>query len=324
MPQAHLNKHFYRKVLVCDAEVAMKMKHKLRFLSRDVINAPPAPDSAPHPCRLQTLPLAVAGGDVVKHGVQACVEDDQRHGDPPGAVDDAGRRAALDDLHVSEEVQQVHHVVGQEAEQHYRQDGVNDPHGFLRRSSLDPGNAPGGQRVAHQDDQGGQQGAKGQAQEAVRPQTRVPLRLGEILEAPVLAVFVLVGFQRSHEDEDQDGHSNGAPERRAHDQRAPGAAQPQVDVRVHGGDVAIHANAGHETDAQVDVGVEQDPGDAAGHVPEHPVVPVEVVVDPNGQSAEDEDVRESQAADVHAEGRARIGPEGEGDEGGHISWQSYD
>lgn len=158
----------------------------------------------------------MAGGDVVKHGVQACVEDDERHGDPPGVVDDVGSRAALDDLHASKEVQQVHHVVGQEAEQCYSQDSVNDPHGSLGRFSLYHGNAPRSQRVTHQDDQGGQQGTKGQGQEAVHPQTRVPLLLGEILKASVFARFVL-GFQRSHEDEDQNSRSNGAPERRAHD-----------------------------------------------------------------------------------------------------------
>lgn len=221
----------------------------------------------------------MAGGDVVKHRVQACVEDDERHGDPPGVVDGVASGAALDDPHASKQVQQVHHMVGQEAEKHYRQDGVNDPHGFLGCFSLYQGNAPRSQRVTHQDDQGGQQGTEGQAQEAVRRQARVPLRLGKILKARVASRFVLIGFQRSHEDKDQNSHSNGAPEHHAHDQRAPGAPQPQIGVRMYGGHVAIHADASHETDAHVDVGEEQNPGDAAGDVAKHPVVSVDVVVD---------------------------------------------
>lgn len=89
---------------------------------------------------------------------------------------------------------------------------------------------------------------------------------------------------------------------------------------MYSGHVAIHTDASHETDAHVDVGEEQNPGDAAGDISEHPVVPVDVVVDAKGQSAEDDDVCESQVADVHTEGCAGNGPEGEDDEGGQISW----
>lgn len=80
---------------------------------------------------------------------------------------------------------------------------------------------------------------------------------------------------------------------------------------MHGGHVAIHADTSHETDAQVHVGEEQDPGDAADHVAKDPVVAVEVVVDLKRQSAEDDDVRQSQITDVDAEGRARSRLEGE-------------
>uniref|UniRef100_A0A3B4TH32 PHD and ring finger domains 1 n=1 Tax=Seriola dumerili TaxID=41447 RepID=A0A3B4TH32_SERDU len=58
----------------------------------------------------------------------ACVQDDEGHGDPSGVVDGIRGGAALDDFHASKEVQQVHQVVGQEAEQRDTQDGVNDPH----------------------------------------------------------------------------------------------------------------------------------------------------------------------------------------------------
>lgn len=111
----------------------------------------------------------MVGGDVVKQRVQARVEDDERHGDPPGVVDDVGGDAAPDHVRASKQMQQVDDVVGQEAEQHDSQDDVDDPHGFLGCLTLYLGNAPRSQRVTHQDDQGGQQGADDQAQEAVRP-----------------------------------------------------------------------------------------------------------------------------------------------------------
>lgn len=224
----------------------------------------------------------MAGGDVVQHRVQACVEDDQRHGDPPGVVDGVGSGAALDDVHAAKEVQQIDDMVGQEAEQRYRQDGADHLHSFSGRFCLYPWNSPRSQRVTHQDDQGGQQGAEAQADEAVSRQARAPLILGEVLKASLASWFVFVGLQRSHEDEDQYSHSNCDPEQRTYDEGAPGAAHPQIGVRVYGGHVAVHADTSHEADAHVDVGEEEDPSDAAGDVPEYPVVSVEVVVDLKG------------------------------------------
>lgn len=219
-------------------------------------------------------------GDIIKHRVQACVEDDKGHGDPPGVVDGIGRRAALDDVHSSEEVQQINHMAGQEAEQCDTQDGVNDSHGSLGSFSLYLGNAPCDQWVTHQDDQGGQKGAKDQAQQAVHHQARVPLNLGKVLKAVDASSFVCIGLQRSHEDEDQYSHSNDAPERHTHNQRAPRAPLPEVGMWMHSGHVTIHTDTSHETDAHVNVGKEKNPSDTAGDVLEHPVVSIEVVVDP--------------------------------------------
>lgn len=264
----------------------------------------------------------MAGGDVVKHGVQASVEDDQRHGDPPGVVDHVGSRAALNDAHASEQVQQVDYVAGQEAEERDGQDGVDDPHRLLGCFGLYPGDAPGSQRVTQQDDQGGHQGTKGEGQNAVGRQAGAPLGFGEILKAAAASGFLLAGGQRTHENEDQHGHGHGAPERRAHRHGAPGAPKPQVEVRVNGGHVAVHADAGHEADAHVDVGEEEDAGDAAGHVAKHPVVAVDVVVDPEGQGAQDDDVGQGQVADVDAEGSAASGSEGEDDQRGEVPRQA--
>lgn len=93
---------------------------------------------------------------------------------------------------------------------------------------------------------------------------------------------------------------------------------------MHCGHVAVHADASHEADAHVDVGKIQRPRDETGKFSEHPVVPVEVVVDPEGQRAEDEDVRHGQVADVDTEGRARTGLYGEDKQRRQISWQAYD
>ena len=268
----------------------MKRTHRAVFTSRravhschcDGINPPGPPDPSPQPCHPQALPVKVAGGNVVKHRVQACVEDDECHRDPPGVVDGVGSGAALDDVHAAKEVEQIDDMVGQEAEQRYRQDGADDPHSFSGHFCLYLGNSPCSHRVTHQDDQGGQQGAEGQADEAVSRQARAPLVLGEVLKASVASWFVFVCLQRSHEDEDQYSHSNCNPEQRTYDEGAPGAAHPQIGVRVYGGHVAVHTDTSHETDAHVDVGEEEDPSDTAGNVPKYPVVCVEVVVDLKG------------------------------------------
>lgn len=336
MHKSNLNKFFGRKIssagVTCNKtmkriqsciynvpELTSLLVHSSHY---DIINSPVLPDSAPQPCHLKAIPVTVAGGDVVKHRVQAGVQDDQSHGGPPGVVDDVGGGAALDDAHASEKVQQVDHMAGQEAEDGDGQDSVDHSHRFLGCFGLYFGNAPCSQRVTHQDDQGRQQGAKDQTQEAVRHQARAPLSFGKVLKAAVASRFILFGRQRTHEDEDQNGHSDGAPERHAHDHGGPGAAKPQVDVRVDGGHVAIHTDASHEADAHVDVGKEQDAGEAAGEVAKNPVVPVDMVVDPEGQDAEDDDVGQSQVADIHAEGRTRSGPAGEDDERSHISWEA--
>lgn len=70
------------------------------------------------------------------------------------------------------------------------------------------------------------------------------------------------------------------------------------------GHVAVHTDAGHEADAQIDVGKVQRSCDEAGDVPKHPVVLVEMVVDSKRERAEDDDVCQSQVADVDAEGCA--------------------
>lgn len=92
---------------------------------------------------------------------------------------------------------------------------------------------------------------------------------------------------------------------------------------MHCGHVAVHADAAHEADAHVDVGKVQSPREKTGKVSKHPVVPVEMVVDPKGQRAEDDDVRHGQVADVDAEGSARTDLDGEDVQRRQISRQAY-
>lgn len=224
------------------------------------------------------LPFEVAGGDVVKHRIQTGVKGDEGHGDPAGDEDLVGGGATLDDIHSSEKVQQIHNMVGQEAEQRDGQDGVDDPHRPLGCFGLDQGDSPRSQWVTHQDDERGQQRAEDETEHGVCPQARVPLVFGKVLKAAVASWFIHVGFQGSHEDEDEHSHTGHTPQHYAHTQGVLRSPQPAVGVWMQRGDVAIQADTSHEADARVNIGEEQNPYDATGHVPKHPVVVVEVVV----------------------------------------------
>lgn len=93
---------------------------------------------------------------------------------------------------------------------------------------------------------------------------------------------------------------------------------------MHCGYIAVHTDARHETNAHVDVSIEKDPRDSAGDVAKHPVIPIEVVVDPEGKRAQDDDICQGQVADVHAEGGAGVDPEGEHIDGSQVSREPKD
>lgn len=104
----------------------------------DGVDAPPPADHPPQPRCLQSLPAEVVGGHVVEDRIQARVEGDERHGNPPRIVDGIAGGAVLNDVHALQEVQQVDHVVGQEAEHRDGQDGTYDLDGLLGRFGLKP------------------------------------------------------------------------------------------------------------------------------------------------------------------------------------------
>lgn len=210
-------------------------------------------------------------------------------------------------------------MVWQEAEQCDGQDGVDDPHSLLSCFGADHGNAFGCQRVAHQDDNRGHQGAKNQTDYTVSPQSVVPLSGSEVFKTAV----VIPSLQWTHEDEDQYSHSTKTPQSHTYQQRPFWVPHSQVGVWMHRGHVAVHADAGHEADAHVDVGIVQNPSELTGEVSKLPFVLMEVVVDPQGQHAEDHDVRRGQVADVDTESRSRADPDGEDIQRHEISWKAY-
>lgn len=174
------------------------IRYTLSFLwpsaHSDGVNTSPPPYSSKQPLQEHVLPFEVAGGDVVKHRIQAGVKGDEGHGDPAGDEDLVGGGATLDDIHSSEKVQQIHNMVGQEAEQRDGQDGVDDPHRPLGCFGLDQGDSPRSQWVTHQDDERGQQRAEDETEHGVCPQARVPLVFGKVLKAAVASWFIHVGF----------------------------------------------------------------------------------------------------------------------------------
>ena len=217
----------------------------------------------------------------------------------------------------------MHHVVGQKAEQRDGQHSEDDLLGPAGRLAADAGDATHGQWVTHQDDDGGQQGAEDQAECAVVRDAATPLALGKVLEAAAAAgrAVLVLALQWAHEDEDEDGDAEGHPEERADCHSVTGVLELQVAVRVYHGHIAVHTDAGHEADADVDVGVPHGAGHAARHVSKGPVVPLQVVVDAEGQREEDGDVGQRQVHDVHA-GRGAWGNlEQENEEGDQVAGQ---
>ncbi|CAB1336608.1 unnamed protein product, partial [Coregonus sp. 'balchen'] len=79
-------------------------------------------------------------------GVQTAVEADQSQGHTPGIVDGIGIGTVMDGPSTAEQVQEVNHMVWQEAEQGDSQDGVDDPQGSTGRVGPDESDAPCHQR----------------------------------------------------------------------------------------------------------------------------------------------------------------------------------
>lgn len=259
--------------------------------------SPPGPE----PPQWGHTPPEVVSAEVVEQGVEAAVEADQGHGDAAGLVDGICPGAVEDDVHAAHQMQQVDRVVRQEAQQRDGQDGVDHAPRLARRARPDAADAAGHQRVAHQDNHRGHQRAEHQAEDAVGPQTPVPLLLTEALEAPLLLALGRVG-----QDEGQRGDGVHQPNAGTDQHGAAGVPQAQVGERVHSGQVAVHADAGHEGDAGVDVGMEDGAGEDAHWFAQTPDVVMPVVVDAEGQSAQEHCVHHGQVDDIDFWGRSLL------------------
>lgn len=98
-------------------------------------------------------------------------------------------------------------------------------------------------------------------------------------------------------DKDQIGHQardDHAPDGGARQVGMAGLHQGERLERVADAQVAIHADAGEEEDAAVEVDVEQEAHDFAGRHPERPVAVVGVVVDQRGQREDVQEVRQGE------------------------------
>lgn len=107
-------------------------------------------------------------------------------------------------------------------------------------------------------------------------------------------------------DEDEVGHQahgHGAPHQTTHQVSMARLQQGQRLDGVADAEVTMHADAGEEEDAAVEVGIEEEADDFAGGHAERPVAAVGVVVDERGQG---ENVQEVWQSQVEHEHQARV------------------
>lgn len=157
-----------------------------------------------------------------------------------------------------------------------------------------PGQLEADAAVAEEDEpQGEAEAHTAGQQEEVRQHGR-PIQV-EVLHAGVAALGLLDHLpaeQRRRLEEDYGPHQTANTPGRLHLPQAP------VAVRVHHGQVAVQADAGHEGDARVRVGVEEHGGDAAQRFAKGPIKLADVVGDASGQRQGEEGVGHGQVHQV--------------------------
>ena len=151
-------------------------------------------------------------------------------------------------------------------------------------------------------------------------QVVLPGFLGEALEAGGGAVGPVDG------GEEGDGYPtahDGQPHGGAHHRGVAARADGARTEGVHDGQEAVHADAGEEEHAAVDVGDEGRAGDLTQPVPERPVA-VDVVEDLEGQCDHEHQVGERQVGHEHGGLVAHLHAEAEDEEGGAVGHQAQD
>lgn len=122
--------------------------------------------------------------------------------------------------------------------------------------------------------------------------------------------------------EGQHGRPGDQPHGGAHQCGETRVAEPQVGVRVDGGNVAVHTDAGHEGDADVDVGEEDRAGDATHGFAKYPIAVVQMVVDTKRQGEQEKRVGHRQVDDVYVWRRFLFDFKDEVVQSSEISYQS--
>lgn len=212
--------------------------------------------------------------------------------------------------HAGGVVERARDVEGDEADSEHHQHHHDEGDGPLAGGGALPAGAqasagaaqlPGHQAVTRHDDQEGHGEQQHHDHRAV-----VDVLLEGRLASGVVAQGVVVPLGRG--DEDQVGHQ-------AHGDHGPhpgthhvGVARLDQGQRLDGvadAQVAVHADAGEQQDAAVEVGVEEEAHDLAGGDAKGPVAAVGVVVDEGGQREHVQEVGQGQVEHVDRAGVPR-------------------
>lgn len=265
------------------------------------------------------------GGEVVDEGVKAAVEGGDAQGDGVHGPGKPLQGAVGDGLGAHERVQEQDGVVGDEA--HDENGHVHDDHlqhFLLVRPNLGQGGrlpqSPENQRGAGEVEQQGDDESHHLDEYGDLGQVGFPDPFGEPFEAGGAGVGHVGGGEERGRDstaEDQD------PNASTDDGRVPPGADGAGAEGVHDGQEAIHADAGEEQHAPVDVGEERRARDLAQAVPEGPV-PVEVVKNLEGQGEDEKQVRHRQVGHENGRLAPHLHPEEEDEEGGAVCDQAKD
>lgn len=201
-------------------------------------------------------------------------------------------------------MKQVREMIREKAQSTDGQDDVDGAQRLpLADAALDLGDPLGDERVADENDGKRDHEPKNQGQDVVGSHAVSPAARREVLKTrrrvPLAAVV-----QRATEDQRNRDTQSHHPEGCDH-RHVMGGSDADVGEGVQHRDVTIDANAGEKGDAEVDVDVVQSPGDPTSHVPEDPVVSVQVVMNFKRQHANEQGVHQRQVDHVDV-GMSRV------------------
>lgn len=158
-------------------------------------------------------------------------------------------------------------------------------------AALDAGDPLGNERVADQNDGKWDHKPKHQGQDVVSCHAGSPTTGSKVLKTCYCVPHTPVVEGTSEDEWDHDAQSNHPKHCNHHH------VMDDLDLDVGEGmqhrDVAVHTDAGEKGDAEADVDVVQSPSYPAGYVPKDPVVPIQVVMNFEGQHAHKQGVHQN-------------------------------